>query len=107
MTYSIDENSLLYKTLEFNQKYILTGGNEENNNNNDDEPELSNWEKFKSKLPNHEQKAEARRQFFEAIIKVFGAIMYLLYLPLIPWIKITKSVFNNMGKIFNGTLMPL
>ena len=80
MSYSIDKNSLLYKTLEFNEKYLLGGGNEssspnkkpeesgnsegnqptnasENENNNENE------NKSKSKLPNFEERAEARRQF--------------------------------------------
>jgi hypothetical protein len=123
MSYSIDKNSLLYKTLEFNEKYLLGGGidpsaaagapgapplnNLPGNPTNSEGNGEGNDNESKSILPNAEERAEARRQFFESIVKVFGAIMYLLYLPLIPWIKITKSVLNNMGKIFNGTLMPL
>lgn len=120
MSYSIDKNSLLYKTLEFNEKYLLSGGNEssteESGNSGGNEPtntvenagnEGGNENKSKSKLPNLEERAEARRQFFAVIMKIFGAVIYILYLPLIPWIKITQSVFKNMGGFFNDTLMPL
>ena len=124
-SYSIDKNSLLYKTLEFNEKYLLGGGggneapsssnkkSEPPANSGGNEPsnaagnDNENENKSKSKLPNFEERAEARRKFFAVIMKIFGAVLYILYLPLIPWIKITQSVFNNMGDIFSGTLMPL
>ena len=124
MSYSIDKNSLLYKTLEFNEKYLLGGGNESSSSNkesekseesegneptnaSENENNNENENKSKSKLPNFEERAEARRQFFAVIMKIFGAVIYILYLPLIPWIKITQSVFNNMGGFLSGTLMPL
>ena len=123
MSYSIDKNSLLYKTLEFNEKYLLGGGGNEASSSNKEsensansegneptnasENEGENENKSKSKLPNFEERAEARRQFFAVIMKIFGAVIYILYLPLIPWIKITQSVFNNMGGFFSRTLMPL
>ena len=121
MSYSIDKNSLLYKTLEFNEKYLLSGGgnnnskssNEESGNSGGNEGdngggnENENKKSWKDKLPNLEERAEARRQFFAVIMKIFGAVIYILYLPLIPWIKITQSVFKNMGGFFNDTLMPL
>jgi len=121
-SYSIDKNSLLYKTLEFNEKYLLSGGSgtnnskassEETKNSGGNEPtnaagnDNENEKSWKDKLPNLEERAEARRKFFAVIMKIFGAVLYILYLPLIPWIKITQSVFNNMGDIFSGTLMPL
>lgn len=125
-SYSIDKNSLLYKTLEFNEKYLLSGGSgtnnskassEETKNSGGNEPtnatgnaagnDNENKKSWKDKLPNLEERAEARRRFFAVIMKIFGAVLYILYLPLIPWIKITQSVFNNMGDIFSGTLMPL
>jgi len=114
-SYSIDKNSLLYKTLEFNEKYLLSGGNNSNSSNeesgnsggNEGGNENENKKSWKDKLPNLEERAEARRQFFAVIMKIFGAVIYILYLPLIPWIKITKSVFKNMGGFFNDTLMPL
>src|SRR6056300_1186891 len=105
MSYSIDKNSLLYKTLEFNEKYLLSGGNESSTEKSGNEG--GNENKSKSKLANLEERAEARRQFFAVIMKIFGAVIYILYLPLIPWIKITQSVFKNMGGFFNDTLMPL
>ena len=124
MEYSIDKNSLLYKTLEFNEKYLLRGaGNESSSetsgnskaneptnaagNENENDNENENKKSWKDKLPNYEERAEARKRFFAIILKIFGAVLYILYLPLIPWIKITQSVFNNMGDIFSGTLMPL
>ena len=100
MAYTIDKNSILYKTLEFNEK--LRGGGETENaeSNNTKLNESNNDEEL-------EKRKEARKEFFRVIMKILGAILYIFYLPLIPWIKITQSSLKNMGGFFSGTLMPL
>ena len=104
MSYTIDKNSILYKALEFNEK--LRGGGESetktesgNSGNSGSENTKSNGTSSSNANSNSsnngnsnndeelEKRKEARKEFFRVIMKILGAILYIFYLPLIPWIK--------------------
>tara|TARA_B100001093_G_C26469460_1_gene859948 strand:+ start:234 stop:509 length:276 start_codon:yes stop_codon:yes gene_type:complete len=91
MNYTIDKQSLLYKTLELNEGFMSGGGSEENNNN------ISNLEKRKVD----------RENFFKGLTMLLGGIIYILYLPLLPWIKLTQAIWSRFSELWNGTLKPL
>ena len=116
MSYKIDKQSLIYKTLELNERFLVGGANDPNQpepNQNASEAQKSsaagngtNKIKNKSNI-NLEKRKGNRENFFKGLTMLLGGIIYVLYLPLLPWIKLTQAIWSRLLELWDGLLKPL
>ena len=125
MSYKIDKQSLIYKTLELNERFLVGGDNAPNspvpnqkeppNEPNQKEPEAqkssaagngTNENKNNSNI-NLEKRKGNRENFFKGLTMLLGGIIYVLYLPLLPWIKLTQAIWSRLLELWDGLLKPL
>lgn len=133
MSYKIDKQSLIYKTLELNERFLVGGDNAPNSpvpnqkeppnappnastkEPNQKEPEAqkssaagngTNKIKNKSNI-NLEKRKGNRENFFKGLTMLLGGIIYVLYLPLLPWIKLTQAIWSRLLELWDGLLKPL
>jgi len=124
MSYKIDKQSLIYKTLELNERFLVGGDNAPNSpvpnqkehpNEHPNEPEAqkssaagngTNENKNNSNI-NLEKRKGNRENFFKGLTMLLGGIIYVLYLPLLPWIKLTQAIWSRLLELWDGLLKPL
>ena len=125
MSYKIDKQSLIYKTLELNERFLVGGDNEnnsqvdsdagnginENNSQVDSGSDAGNGNgtnKIKNNSNiNLEKRKGNRENFFKGLTMLLGGIIYVLYLPLLPWIKLTQAIWSRLLELWDGLLKPL
>lgn len=109
MSYKIDKQSLIYKTLELNERFLVGGDNDPNQ----PVPNAST-NAHPNAPPNapEAQKSSAagngnRENFFKGLTMLLGGIIYVLYLPLLPWIKLTQAIWSRLSELWDALLKPL
>jgi len=123
MSYKIDKQSLIYKTLELNERFLVGGDNENNsqvdsdsdagngtneNNSQVDSDAGNGTNKIKNNSNiNLEKRKGNRENFFKGLTMLLGGIIYVLYLPLLPWIKLTQAIWSRLLELWDGLLKPL
>ena len=125
MSYKIDKQSLIYKTLELNERFLVGGDNEnnsqvdsaagnginENNSQVDSGSDAGNGNgtnKIKNNSNiNLEKRKGNRENFFKGLTMLLGGIIYVLYLPLLPWIKLTQAIWSRLSELWDALLKPL
>jgi hypothetical protein len=135
MSYKIDKQSLIYKTLELNERFLVGGDNEPNppvpnaqpnaqpnahpNAHPNAEPTNASEAQKSSaagngtnKIKNNsninlEKRKGNRENFFKGLTMLLGGIIYVLYLPLLPWIKLTQAIWSRLLELWDALLKPL
>lgn len=106
MSYKIDKQSLIYKTLELNERFLVGGDNENNSQVDSDAGNGTNKIKNNSNI-NLEKRKGNRENFFKGLTMLLGGIIYVLYLPLLPWIKLTQAIWSRLLELWDALLKPL
>ena len=126
MSYKIDKQSLIYKTLELNERFLVGGDNDPNqpvpnastNAHPNAPPNAPEAQKSSAagngtnKIKNNsninlEKRKGNRENFFKGLTMLLGGIIYVLYLPLLPWIKLTQAIWSRLLELWDGLLKPL
>mgnify|MGYP005669422945 CR=1 FL=1 len=106
MSYKIDKQSLIYKTLELNERFLVGGDNENNSQVDSAAGNGTNKIKNNSNI-NLEKRKGNRENFFKGLTMLLGGIIYVLYLPLLPWIKLTQAIWSRLSELWDALLKPL
>lgn len=116
MSYKIDKQSLIYKTLELNERFLVGGDNAPNSPVPNQKEPPNAPPNASTKEPNQKepeaQKSSAagngnRENFFKGLTMLLGGIIYVLYLPLLPWIKLTQAIWSRLLELWDALLKPL
>ena len=108
MSYKIDKQSLIYKTLELNERFLVGGDNENNSQVVSGSAAGNGTNKIKNNSNiNLEIRKGNRENFFKGLTMLLGGIIYVLYLPLLPWIKLTQAIWSRLSELWDALLKPL
>ena len=108
MSYKIDKQSLIYKTLELNERFLVGGDNENNSQVGSGSAAGNGTNKIKNKSNiDLEIRKGNRENFFKGLTMLLGGIIYVLYLPLLPWIKLTQAIWSRLLELWDALLKPL
>ena len=54
-----------------------------------------------------EARGKSRDKAYDIFVFVLGVILYILYLPIKPWLWISKEAFGSLQRLYSGTIVPL
>ena len=80
-------------------------GNENENSNNGKKP--NNFYNNNVVQARAEARGKSRDKAYDIFVFVLGVILYILYLPIKPWIWISKEAFGSLQRLYSGTIVPL
>lgn len=114
----VSTHDYLYPIIKDTFKMTGGGNNDSEegngNSNNGNENENSNNGKKANNFYNNnvvqaraEARGKSRDKAYDIFVFVLGVILYILYLPIKPWLWISKEAFGSLQRLYSGTIVPL